>query len=446
MSNGMLDPGTVLHTEDGDAVTVLELLGSGGQGEVYRVRTDRGEYALKWYFPTSGTEQQRRIVEDLVSRDLDDPRFLWPQQLVEDGPGGAFGYLMGLLPGRFQKLPQLFSRKVPFTVRALLMSGVHMVEGYKVLHSQGVAYRDISWGNVLIDPADGSILICDNDNAVPETAAAGISGTMKFMAPELIRREPGARPSTQTDLHSLAVLLFMLLMNHHPLEGRLELAIRCLDEAAERRLYGERPVFVFDPADESNRPDEYDQAGVRANWSVTPPVLRRLFEQSFTEGLHDPGRRVRESQWRDALGQVLDTVVDCASCGRANMTEPTSTKARACWSCKAQLVLPARLVVTTSGPRVTRTVRLGRTARLFRHHLVAEPPRHDFTDTALIARIGENPKRPGQFGLTNVSAREWTGRRTDGRQVQVPPQKTVPLLNGLRLDLGDGVEAEVHTD
>ncbi|WP_341865349.1 hypothetical protein [Kitasatospora cheerisanensis] len=31
-------------------------------------------------------------------------------------------------------------------------------------------------------------------------------------------------------------------------------------------------------------------------------------------------------------------------------------------------------------PAVARTVRLGRTARLFRHHLVAEPPRHDFTE------------------------------------------------------------------
>lgn len=446
MSNGMLDPGTVLHTEDGEAVTVVELLGAGGQGEVYRVRGARGESALKWYYPAAGNEQQRRIVEGLVSRDFDDPRFLWPQQLVADEASGLFGYLMGLRPDRFKKLPQLFSHQVPTTLRARLMAAVHMVEGYKALHSQGVAYRDISWGNVFIDPSDGAVLICDNDNAVPENEAAGISGTMKFMAPELIRRDPGAKPSTQTDLHALAVLLFMLLMNHHPLEGRLELAIRCKDEAAERRLYGDRPVFVFDPADDSNRPDPYEQAGVRANWAVTPPVLRGLFEQNFTEGLHDPGRRVRESQWRNALGQVLDTVVDCASCGRANMTEPASTRSRPCWSCRTPLVLPARLVVTTASPRVARTVRLGRTARLFRHHLVAEPSRHDFTDGAVVARIGENPNRPGQYGLTNESGREWTGRRTDGRPLQVPPQRTVPLLDGLRLDLGDGVEAEIHVD
>jgi DNA-binding helix-hairpin-helix protein with protein kinase domain len=444
MSNGMLDPGTTLATESNQPVTVVSLLGAGGQGEVYRVRTDEGDRALKWYYPSVGDQRQRRIVEDLVARDFTDPRFLWPEELVV-GAGGQFGYLMGLRPDRFRGLPTLFRRQVPTTVRALLTAGVHMVEGYKALHSQGVAYRDISWGNVFIDPADGSVLICDNDNAVPEGAQAGISGTMNFMAPELVRRDEGAMPRTQTDLHSLAVLLFMLLMNHHPLEGRAELNIRCKDEAAERLLYGSRPVFLFDPQDDSNRPDPHEQGGVLATWAATPPALRKLFVQSFTEGLRDPGRRVRESQWRDALSQVLDTMVECAACGRTNMTEPSGIPATTCWSCGRPLVLPAKLVVTTSNPRTTRIVRLGRTARLFRHHLVAEPPRHDFSDGAVIAQLSENPQRPGQYGLTNRAGADWTGRKTDGSLLTVAPGRTVPLRHGLRLDLGGGVEAEVQT-
>ncbi|WP_035847395.1 protein kinase domain-containing protein [Kitasatospora azatica] len=443
MSNGMLETGATLATESGGTVTVLGLLGAGGQGEVYQVRTQRGDRALKWYYPESASPRQRQIVEDLVARGFADTRFLWPEEVVV-GQDGLFGYLMGLRPDRYQGLPKLFRRQLKTTTRALLTAGVHMVEGYKALHSQGVAYRDISWGNVFFDPADGSVLICDNDNAVPEGADSGITGTMNFMAPELVRGDQGAMPRTQTDLHSLAVLLFMLLMNHHPLEGRLELGIKCKDEAAERRLYGTQPIFVFDPQDASNRPDPIEQATVLATWAATPLVLRRLFEQNFVEGLRDPGRRVRESQWRDALSQVLDTMVDCAACGRANMTEPAGAVPGTCWSCGRTLVLPPKLLVTTSSPRVTRIVRLGRGAQLFRHHLVGEPTRHDFTAAAVIAELGENPQRPGRFGLTNRSGTEWTSRKSDGSLLAVAPGRTVPLRDGLLVDLGGGAEALVQ--
>lgn len=113
-------------------------------------------------------------------------------------------------------------------------------------------------------------------------------------------------------------------MNHHPLMGRRELAIRCFDEAAERKLYGKDPLFLFDPLDRSNAPDPVEHATVLATWAVVPDSLRDLFTRNFTRGLQDPAGRVRESQWRDALRAVLDAVVDCAHCGKQNMTEPRS--------------------------------------------------------------------------------------------------------------------------
>ncbi|MEV0223551.1 protein kinase [Streptomyces sp. NPDC050704] len=444
MTNGMLPTGTTLTAEDGWGVTVVDLLGSGGQGEVYHVRTPAGERALKWYYPGCATDQQLQIVEDLVGRGFTDERFLWPQQVVLDSTGG-FGYLMDLRPDRFRGLPELFRRQVRTHYQALVTAGIHMVEAYKALHSRGVAYRDISWGNIFFDPASGDVLVCDNDNAVVEGAVSGISGTMEFMAPELVRGDDGAMPSTQTDLHSLAVLLFMLLMNHHPLKGVAELRIRCLDEAAEKKLYGTNPVFVFDPHDASNRPDSHEQPTVLATWGAAPPALQDLFVHSFTEGLREPSRRVRESQWRETLSKIRDTIVVCADCGRQNMTEPDVLTASSCWSCLKTLVMPPRLVVTTAHPRAVRTVRLGHDARLYAHHLEAEPKRHDFSRSAVIAELSENPKRPGQFGLTNCSQQVWHARRTDGTAQQVEPGRSVSLRSGLGVDLGNGVEAVVHS-
>ncbi|WP_031486850.1 protein kinase domain-containing protein [Streptomyces bicolor] len=442
--SGMLDSGTRLTAENGDEVEIIDMLGAGGQGEVYRVRTPGGDKALKWYYPTCATPEQEAIVKELVSRDFDDDRFLWPEAYVRTDRG-SFGYLMALRPERFKGLPDLFRRQLRTSTRALLTACLYTVEAYQALHSRGIAYRDISWGNVFFDPATGDVLVCDNDNAVVEGDVSGISGTMKFMAPELVRAEPGARPGTQSDLHSLAVLLFMLLMNHHPLEGRRELGIHCFDEAAEKRLYGKSPLFVFDPADDSNAPDPMEHTTVLATWDAAAGTLQELFRRSFTTGLHDPAARVRETEWRNALRAVLDSVVECASCGRQNMTEPgENPPSRACWGCGAQLVLPPRLTVTTPPPRAQHHIRLRRAARVHAHHLLPEPTRHDFSDASLVAELVEHPSKPGRFGIKNHSKDTWTGTRSDGTAQQVGPGQTVPLRSGLELDLGGGVRAVVR--
>ncbi|SBT90897.1 Protein kinase domain-containing protein [Streptomyces sp. DI166] len=442
--SGMLDSGTRLAVDNGDEVEIIGMLGAGGQGEVYRVRTAAGEKALKWYYPTCATPEQEAIVQELVERDFDDDRFLWPESFVP-AHRGSFGYLMALRPDRFKGLPDLFRRQLRTTPRALLTACLYTVEAYQALHSRGIAYRDISWGNVFFDPATGDVLICDNDNAVVEGDASGISGTMKFMAPELVRGEPDARPGTQSDLHSLAVLLFMLLMNHHPLEGRRELGIHCFDEAAEKRLYGKEPLFVFDPADTSNAPDPMEHATVLATWNAAVAKLQDLFVRSFTTGLRDPASRVRETEWRNALRAVLDAVVECASCGRENMTEPgENPPPKACWGCGAQLVLPPRLTVTTPPPRAQHDIRLRRAARVQAHHLLPEPARHDCSDGSLVAELVEHPAKPGRFGIANRSKETWTGTRSDGSSQQIAPGQTVPLRSGLELDLGGGVRAVVR--
>ncbi|CAM5525226.1 Protein kinase OS=Streptomyces cyaneofuscatus OX=66883 GN=G3I52_03135 PE=4 SV=1 [Streptomyces cyaneofuscatus] len=440
---GMLDGGTLLTADDGESVRVIDMLGAGGQGEVYRVATASGERALKWYYPSCATPEQSDIVRELVDRDFDDDRFLWPTAYVPSGTGGAFGYLMDLRPDRFKGLPDLFRRRLRTTPRALLTAALYTVEAYQALHSRGIAYRDISWGNIFFDPATGDVLVCDNDNAVVEGDTTGISGTMEFMAPELVRGESGARPGTQSDLHSLSVLLFMLLMNHHPLKGKRELEIHCLDEAAEKRLYGKQPLFVFDPADQANAPDPVEQSTVLHTWAAAPPALQDLFTHNFTVGLHQPTARVRESQWRDALRSVLDAIVDCADCGRQNMTQPAATTAGMCWSCGSSLILPPRLSIITPLPRSERHVRLRRDARVHEHHLAPEPSRHDYSDATLVAELTEHPSRPGKFGLANRSSTSWTGTRSDGTSQEIAPGQTVPLRAGLRLDLG-GAQAAVH--
>ena len=106
---------------------------------------------------------------------------------------------------------------------------------------------------MFFDPDTGDVLICDNDNV----SANGIDnssvyGTPRFMAPEIVMGQ--AKPSRNTDLYSLAVLLFYMFMMGHPLEGKLEAEIKCMDIHAMNKLYGKNPIFIYDPNDKSNRP------------------------------------------------------------------------------------------------------------------------------------------------------------------------------------------------
>lgn len=232
--------------------TVKSLLGVGGQGSVYLVVDGQGEkHALKWYNDASATDFQRKVILDLIARGNPAPMFLWPEDFVESD--NRFGYIMPVRPAEYVSLHQIVKRTTELSFFAVVRAANDMTYAFRQLHTAGLAYRDISYGNMFIHPQTGEVLICDNDNVSSSTSEeTSVYGTMQFMAPEIVMGM--AKPSTQTDRYSLAVLLFLLLCLNHPLQGRLEYNIHALNEAARKKLYGSNPVFIFDPNDRSNAP------------------------------------------------------------------------------------------------------------------------------------------------------------------------------------------------
>jgi serine/threonine protein kinase len=143
---------------------------------------------------------------------------------------------MRLREPRFRCLVELMRRRIDPSFRALSTAGFHLAHSFLQLHSKGLCCHDISFGNLFLDPDTGESLICDNDNVtVDGETGAGVLGTPRFMAPEVVTGQ--GQPGIQTDLYSLAVLLFYLFVVHHPLEGARELAIHSFDLPAMNRLY-----------------------------------------------------------------------------------------------------------------------------------------------------------------------------------------------------------------
>jgi DNA-binding helix-hairpin-helix protein with protein kinase domain len=438
--NQILKPKQVVKTETtGTPCTVEQFLGGGGQGEVYRAEWGGKSMALKWYFPASATDEQRAALDILVKKGPPNDKFLWPLELASAVGVPGFGYVMPLRESRFKGIVDLMKRRIEPSFRALATAGLDLSHSYLQLHAAGLCYRDISFGNAFFDPDTGDVLICDNDNVtVDGKGSAGILGTPRFMAPEVVRGD--ALPSTQTDLFSLAVLLFYMFMVHHPLEGRRELEIHCLDLPAMTKLYGTAPLFIFDPNDDSNEPVPGYHDNVLAFWPLYPQFLRDLFTRAFTDGLHDPQNgRVRESEWRAAMVSLRDSIVYCADCGSENFYDADALRASGgkpapCWACNKEIKLPPRIRIGNN------VVMLNHDTQLFPHH-VDDQKLYDFSQP--VAAMTQHPRDPSVWGLKNLSGEKWAVTTDDGAVKDVEPGRSARLAVGIKVNFGKA-EGEVR--
>ncbi len=435
----ILKPKQVVHTVTSQMpCTVEKFLGGGGQGEVYRADLGGQKVALKWYFPASATDSQRVALETLIKKGPPTEKFLWPIELTESPDVPDYGYIMPLRDPRYKSIVDLMKRQAEPTFHALATAGLQLAQSFLALHAMGLCYRDISFGNVFFAPDNGEVLICDNDNvAVDGEAEAGVLGTPRFMAPEIVRGE--ALPSMRTDLYSLAVLLFYMLMVHHPLEGKHEVDIKCLDLPAMNKLYGTDPLFIFDPNDNSNRPVPGYHDNALAFWPLYPQFVRDMFIKAFTDGLHDPDARVRESEWRGVMVHMRDALIYCPNCFAENFYDVEALRASGgdlgqCWACDSDLQLPPRIRIDDQ------IVMLNHNTKLYPHHVDVQKM-YDFSQP--VAEVTRHPKDPSIWGLKNLSGEKWVITSTDGSIKDVEPGRSVTLAVGIRINFGK-IEGEIR--
>lgn len=204
---------------------------------------------------------------------------------------------------------------------------VNISRGVKRLHAAGLAHSDLSYKNVLVDPVSKSAAIIDIDGlVVPGLFPPDVIGTADFIAPEVLAtkhldlKDPGRKlPNRLTDLHALAVMIYMYLLYRHPLKGG---KIHDLDTEKDDLLaMGEKALFIEHPQDASNRPKlnqvnpkELPWADVtKLPYTITGPYLKELFYQAFVTGLHKPTERPPAEMWEQALLKTTDLMQPCSN-------------------------------------------------------------------------------------------------------------------------------------
>ncbi len=419
----ILKPGDWVASGE-ERFTVVKELGEGGQGRVYCVKSGEDLFALKWYNKTSSTKEQYEAIETLIDKGAPSDHFVWPMRLVEGASSDHFGYIMPLIKThRFKKLALYFSGEEKVErFEVLIDACLQMSEAFHALHLNGLCYRDISFGNLFVDLKTGDVQICDNDNVTFDslTSTDDIWGTNGFMAPEVVRGE--APPSSLTDLYALSVVIFRMLHLQHPLQGQKEYDVVITDYESELELYGKNPIFIYDPIDATNRPVKGKKDMADAFWPYYPEALKEKFIKAFTEGLHNPHERIRETEWLKTLALLKGQLYYCYSCEKQLFYAPTQLSERHhCPNCGEEVrVMPPRLKV---GDRV---LVLPHDGKLYASQIHEE---RLLDHSELVAQVEVHPDHPKVWGLRNLSSDVWRYFLKDGTVKEVYKGDVVPIVH-----------------
>jgi serine/threonine-protein kinase len=222
---GMLEPGALL---DG-RYRILELLGTGGMGSVYRAEHEAigRAVAVKVLHPehcASPAERERFRREARVAVRLRSPHVVETLDFGED-PQGRLFLVMELLEGEpVRAVLARENRLAPERVVRLLRQ---LLAGLEAAHTAGIVHRDLKPENLWVDGSGAGERLRLLDfgiakwtgiaSGTAQTQAGLVVGTPEYLAPE---QAVGDEVDQRADLYSTGILAFVLLTGRHPFDTR----------------------------------------------------------------------------------------------------------------------------------------------------------------------------------------------------------------------------------
>ncbi|MET9509238.1 serine/threonine-protein kinase [Streptomyces flavidovirens] len=227
----MNGPGDIGDIVDG-RFELLERLGSGGMGTVWRARDTvlHREVALKEvrsYGPAAaGDAEASRILRERVMREaralarISHPHVVTIHHIIDDEPHPWL--VMELLPGRTL---QHRLEEGPLPPREAARTGREILAALRAAHAAGIHHRDVKPANVLLR-ADGSAVLTDFgiaavQGSVSLTMTGEVIGSPEYMAPERVR---GSADIPASDFWSLGLTLYVCVEGVSPMRRGSTLA------------------------------------------------------------------------------------------------------------------------------------------------------------------------------------------------------------------------------
>jgi len=217
---------------------ILEKLGVGGQGTVYRATDGKlGRTVVVKVLPPELTAREANLRrferEARLASSLDHPNICTIFDL--DEAEGHHFIAMQYVEGR--NVRQLVNGH-PLELRTTLLIAIQVTDALAAAHARGIIHRDIKSGNVMVTPS-GQVkvldfglakLLDDTDDSSKSTihrtdlTEVGVPyGTATYAAPEQAR---GDRVDKRADIFSTGVLLYEMLTGTWPFRGKTTIDVR----------------------------------------------------------------------------------------------------------------------------------------------------------------------------------------------------------------------------
>src|SRR5678810_1479105 len=249
---------------------ILEKIGAGGQGTVYKATdTKLGRAVVIKVLPPELTVKEANLKrferEARLASSLDHPNICTIFDL--DEIEGVHFIAMQHIEGR--NVRQLVGGR-PLELKSSLLIAIQVADALATAHDRGIIHRDIKSGNVMVAPS-GQVKILDFGLAKllddEEASATGIHrteltevgvpyGTATYAAPEQAR---GDRVDKRADIFSLGVLLYEMLTGTWPFRGKTTIDVR--------------HAVLYDPP----RPIEQLRS------SAIPPRLQQIIDKALAK-------------------------------------------------------------------------------------------------------------------------------------------------------------------
>ncbi|HSV63371.1 MAG TPA: protein kinase [Chthoniobacterales bacterium] len=362
-----------------DNFALLETLGVGGMGSVYKARDTRLNrfVALKLLRPELSAdpgEIQRLEQEARATAAVNDPHVI--QVFSSGSDHGQFYLVMELVDQG--SLDDRMAEQGRVNEAQVLDTGIQVARGLRAAHEQGLIHRDVKPGNILFaDEAtakigDFGLAVAAGQNAEAQNE---IWGTPYYVAPERLNNEP---EDFRSDLYSLGATLYHAVSGRPPFEGET-------NSATALRDFKNNPVSLGSAA-----------PGLRRE---TVKVIDRMIA---------PDREKRFGSYDELIGALEDA---------RDALNPSGKKAR-----RRRMTIAAVLVVMALGA-----------GGFYWHKIQSER----LEKARATAQSGEETLRHlYDEARRELIAGKYDSARTTFARLAVEAQNKQPLLNWIRLHRG----------
>ena len=211
---------------------IVEILGAGGMGQVYKVRnvlSDRIE-AMKVLLPNLEGDADladRFLREIKVQAALDHPNIAKLHTAMR--AGNQLVMVMEFVDGT--SLAQMLERG-PIAAGTVASYVAQVLDALAYAHARGVVHRDIKPANIMVAPggpggADGTVKLMDfgiarmkADRQLTQTGST--VGSLFYMSPEQIQ---GGTPDPRSDLYSVGITMYEMVTGRRPFVGDSDFSI-----------------------------------------------------------------------------------------------------------------------------------------------------------------------------------------------------------------------------